>query len=58
MGKTDKELTTEITIAFIESWNNKSNTAALKIENVCDIIEAIYRTVNNLPGPETRNTSD
>ena len=48
MSKTDKELTAEITIAFINSWNAKSSTRALDCTNVQDIIAGIHSALKKL----------
>ena len=48
MSKSNIELATEITIAYVESWNEKSNTVALKLSDVTDVITTIYRTLEKL----------
>lgn len=48
MSKTDKELTAEITIAFINSWNAKSNTNVLDCSAVQDLITNIHSTLKKL----------
>lgn len=52
MAKTDKELTTEIVCAFIESWNAKNGTQALNIGDVVDIIESVHQTIHALSKDE------
>lgn len=48
MAKSDKELTTEIVIAFINSWNAKEITSALQPENIPDLINTVYSTIHAL----------
>lgn len=48
MSKTDKELTIEVTNAFITSWFSRDNLAPLKGKDVTDMIKAVYQTVKSL----------
>ena len=49
MPKTDKELTAEIAVAFIQSWNGAPHTSALETKDACEVINAIYKTLRELP---------
>ena len=48
MSKTDKELTAEITIAFINSWNARPNTSVLDCSAVKDLITNIHSTLKKV----------
>lgn len=48
MSKTDKELTAEIAIAFIQSWHAKPSTSPLSSESVSAIISDIYKVISKL----------
>lgn len=52
MPKTDKELTAEIVISYVESWNARSGTTVLKTDDLIDLITAVYNTVHSLDDPD------
>lgn len=51
MSKTNKELVTELTIAFIQSWNSKSNTVALKADDVSHIFNGFKKLIEGMDEP-------
>ena len=48
MSKTDKELTAEITVAYIEGWFQRSQTAPLQGNDVCNFIKSVYKTIHSI----------
>lgn len=48
MPKTDKELTAEITAAYIAGWFQRTQTPPLQKADVCDFIKNIYKTIHSL----------
>lgn len=49
MPKTNKELTAEIVSTYIQAWFGSSRTAAMKAEDVADIIKLVHSTISALP---------
>lgn len=52
MPKTDKELTAEIVIAYVQSWNGARGTNALQPSNLVNLIQGVYETLRSLPSDE------
>lgn len=48
MPKTDKELTVEVVNTFVASWNAKNSTNAMKGDDVIDLINNVYETIQSL----------
>lgn len=48
MSKTNKELVSELTIAFIQSWNAKQNNQAINIDNAADIFKSFKKLVESM----------
>ena len=48
MNKTDKELTIDVVNTFIQSWNAKDGTCALKADDVIDLIKCVYQEIHSL----------
>lgn len=49
MAKTNKELTAEIVSTYIQAWFSSSRTAAMKANDVADIIAVVYDAIAGLP---------
>lgn len=50
MSKSNKELVTELTIAYIQSWNAKTSTQALQIEHASDIFKTFKKLIESMDG--------
>ena len=48
MAKTDKELTAEITSAFITAWFQRQSTAPLNGDSIANIIKDVYSAIHSL----------
>ena len=48
MPKTDKELTAEIVIAYVQSWNAANSAKPMQATVIPEIIKAVYSTVASL----------
>ena len=48
MSKTNKELVTDLTIAFMQSWNSKTNTVALKADDVSHIFNMFKKLIEGM----------
>lgn len=47
--KSDKELTIEVVISFMDGWNSRGGTAPLTADNVNNLIKSVYKTISELP---------
>ena len=47
--KTDKELATDIAIAYLQSWNSRPANTAMQPNHVVDILETVYKSLSQLP---------
>ncbi|WP_271810604.1 hypothetical protein [Clostridium beijerinckii] len=54
MSKTDKELVTELTCAFITSWNNKNSTQAIKLDGVKNVFNTFKELIESMDDKETK----
>ena len=48
MAKTNKELTAEIVIAYVQSWNNSQYTKPIQPSELVDTIQTVYSTICDL----------
>ena len=48
MSKTNKELVTELTIAFMQSWNSKNNTQPLNMDTTASIFKSFKKLVESM----------
>ncbi len=48
MPKTDKELTAEITIAYITGRLQHTKTSCISRSDICGLIKDIYKTIHSL----------
>ena len=48
MAKTNKELTAEIVIAYVQSWNNSQYTKPMQPDELVDTIKTVYSTICGL----------
>lgn len=48
MSKTNKELVTELTIAYITSWNSKKNTTAAKISDAQNVFNTFKFLIESM----------
>lgn len=53
MSKSNKELAVDLTIAFIQSWNAKTNTQGMQPVGANDVLEQFYKTLSNIENVET-----
>lgn len=53
MSKSNKELAVDLTIAFMQSWNAKTNTQGLQSVSANDVLEQFYMTLSNIETTET-----
>lgn len=48
MDKSNKELAVELTIAYIQSWNAKNSTNAIKTDDAIDILNSFEKTLSKM----------
>lgn len=52
MSKSNKELAVELTISFIQSWNAKTTTKALRSNEANEILTQFYLALSNIDTKE------
>ncbi|MBV4417429.1 hypothetical protein [Clostridium tyrobutyricum] len=46
MSKTDKELTVELAIAFINSWNSREHVNPINIDDTVEVFKKFYKAIS------------
>ncbi|MDU4319791.1 MULTISPECIES: hypothetical protein [Clostridium] len=54
MSKTNKELVSELTSAFITSWNSKEGTMAIGLDKATNIFNTFKKLVESMDDKETK----
>lgn len=52
MEKSNKELAVELTITFMQSWNSKTNTQALNLDNAVNVLKGFEKALSNMDAKE------
>lgn len=53
MNKTNKELVTELTISFINSWNSSTKTQPINIDGIKSVFNTCKKLVESMDEKET-----
>lgn len=54
MSKTNKELVTELTISFINSWNSSPKTQPLNIDGIKSVFNTCKKLIESMDENETK----